>query len=152
HVHASESPLALAGLFGLSTVAALAMLVGFQTRVATVLSWYLLASLQARNPWLAAMGGDRLLRIFLFWGCLLPLDARFSIDAARDPRLRETGNRYESIAGAALLVQVALVYFATGWLKKTSRWLDGTAVFYVLHLDYYATSFGVWLREYATPL
>ena len=57
---------AQAVLFAVALVAALAMLVGWRTRTATILSWLLLASLHARLP-LVLHGGDLLLRMMLFW-------------------------------------------------------------------------------------
>ena len=58
------------------------LLVGWQTRWVTVASWVLLTSLQSRNP-IALNGGDAILRLLLFWSMLLPLGARWSLDAAR---------------------------------------------------------------------
>ena len=77
----SGSPKIQALLFMLAGVVALALLVGYRTRAATILSWLLLLSLQARNPAIM-QGGDMLLYLLLFWGIFLPLDARFSVDAA----------------------------------------------------------------------
>jgi hypothetical protein len=71
-------------LFAIAALVAIALLVGYRTRLATVLL-ALLASLQARNPTLI-QGGDNLLLLLLFWGMFLPLGARFAIDAALDRR------------------------------------------------------------------
>lgn len=58
-------------LFALAALCALCLLLGYKTRIATVLSWLLLLSLQNRNP-LVIQGGDHLLRMLLFWGMFLP--------------------------------------------------------------------------------
>src|SRR5262245_25220903 len=63
-LHGSAAYVAL--LFGLSALAALALLLGWQTRAATIVSWVLLISLQTRND-LMLNGGDVLLRLMLFW-------------------------------------------------------------------------------------
>ena len=52
------------GDFGL---VALALLVGYRTRIATIFSWVLLISLQARNVFIT-QGGDALTVVLLFWG------------------------------------------------------------------------------------
>ena len=96
--------------------------VGWHTRIATAVSWALLVSLHARNPWLASMGGDALLRLFLFWGMFLPLGARLSLDARREPALARAPAQYVSAATVALLGQVCLVYFATGAQKSGELW------------------------------
>ena len=79
-------------LFAIAAVIALALLVGYRTRLVTVLSWLFLASLQARNPTLI-QGGDNLLLLLLFWGMFLPLGARFAIDAALDRSASEAPER-----------------------------------------------------------
>ncbi|HEU5074016.1 MAG TPA: hypothetical protein VFU02_07580, partial [Polyangiaceae bacterium] len=67
-------------LFGFAGVIALMLLVGYQTRVATILSYILLTSVQGRN-YLILQGGDDILRTMLFWSMFVPLAARFSVDA-----------------------------------------------------------------------
>lgn len=152
HVIAGASPLAVAALFALAAAAAVALAVGWHARIATAVSWALLVSLHARNPWLASMGGDALLRLFLFWGLFLPLGARMSLDARRNSALRAAPDLYVSAASAALLGQICLVYFATGAQKSGELWADGTAVRYALELDPYATRFGTWLLHEAAWL
>ena len=62
-------PFLVAGLFaGL-------LLVGYRTGLATCVSWFMLLSVQARNP-IILQGGDVLLRLLLFWGIFLPLGER----------------------------------------------------------------------------
>jgi predicted DCC family thiol-disulfide oxidoreductase YuxK len=139
-------------LFALAALIALALLAGYRTRLATVLSWLFLASLQARNPTLV-QGGDNLLLLLLFWGMFLPLGARFAIDAALDRRAGEAPNAYCSVATAALLVQCMSVYFFSAFLKSGPAWWpDGTAVYFALHLDHLATPFAVWFRQFAPVL
>jgi hypothetical protein len=121
-------------LLAIHALAALALLLGLQTRLATVLTWLLTVSLQNRNP-LVLQGADDLLRLLLFWSMFLPLGARWSLDARRikDP----TPPRVVSVATAALLVQVAVLYAATS-LEKTGReWRDGSAVWVVLSHDHF---------------
>ncbi|SFR31026.1 MULTISPECIES: HTTM domain-containing protein [Halorubrum] len=78
----SGEPWAIASLFAVAGGVALALLVGYRTRLATVVSWLLLFSLHARNP-MVLNSGDGLLRMLLFWSAFLPLGARWSVDAVR---------------------------------------------------------------------
>lgn len=134
-------------LFILAALAALCLLVGYRTRLAQLVSFLLLLSLQVRNP-IILIGADELLRVLMFWGLFLPLGARYSVDAALNPE-PATEPHHFSAAGAALLIQVMAVYFFTALLKSDPMWLpEGTAVYYALQLDQMATPFGVWLRQF----
>ena len=61
---------------------AVALLVGYRTRLATIGSWILLASIHVRLP-VVINAGDTLLRVLLFWSIFLPLGAMWSVDARR---------------------------------------------------------------------
>ncbi len=137
-------------LFLLAGVIALALAVGYRTRLATFLSWALLTSVQWRNPAIL-QGGDILLRLLLFWGMFLPLGARFSVDSALDDRRDKEDNAYFSVATAALLIQCMSVYFFSALLKSDPVWIpDATAVSYALRIDHITTSFGVWFRPFSS--
>ncbi len=53
-------------LFVLAGAFAVALLVGYKTPLATIVSWILLASLDSRNL-VVLDGGDTMLRVLLFW-------------------------------------------------------------------------------------
>lgn len=135
HVLASGHPTAEASLFGLQALAAIAILVGWHSRIATLLCFYLVASLQIRNPYVSGMSGDMIMRVQLMWGLFLPMDARWSLAALRGRARRLEGPRIVSLATAAMLLQVAVIYVAAGLHKFTPSWNDGTAVYYVMNLD-----------------
>ena len=119
----------LAGLF------AAAMLIGYRTKITTIVSWFLLMSLQNRNP-IILQGGDNLLLMLLFWSMFLPLGARFSVDSALNRRDSQISDRYFSIATMALLIQCMSVYLFNAILKSGDDWLpDATAIYYIIHLD-----------------
>ncbi|MDY7080948.1 MAG: HTTM domain-containing protein, partial [Halobacteria archaeon] len=67
-------------LFVVASVFALMLVVGYRTKVATVVSLVLLVSLHLRNP-VILNGGDSLLRRLLFIGIFLPLGEQWSVDA-----------------------------------------------------------------------
>lgn len=132
-------------LFAVAGLAALALLVGWHTRLATGASWFLLLSLHARNP-MVLQGGDDLLRLLLFWGMFLPLGARASADRLLRRGGGPPGNRVVSAGAAALLLQVCFVYWFAAALKSDPAWRsEGTAVYYALSLDQFATPLGKYL-------
>ncbi len=136
-------------LIVLHLVAALCLIAGWRTQLVAVVSWVLLCSLQARNP-LVLHGGDTVLRVMSFWAMLLPLGARWSADERRGivSCFAERGFVF-SAASMALLLQVAMIYWFTAMLKYGAAWTrDGTAVYYAMSADQFATSAGVWLLQF----
>ncbi len=147
--HLAHGSLAWQGaLFAVAAALAVALLVGWHTRLATAGSWLLLMSLQNRNP-LLHYGGDNVLVLLLLWSLFLPLGARFSLDAAgaMPPRSGSRGV-VASWGSAGLLVQVACLHFFSALHKRAPEWIpDGTALEYALHVDKFVRPFGVVLRE-----
>jgi len=138
-------------LFAINAAIACALLVGFRTKLMTVLSWFFLISLHNRNS-LVTQGGDVLLRLFLFWSIFLPLGARFSYDhfKGKYPKLK---NHFFSAASFAFVMQILILYFCAASHKISDNWIkDYTAVYQALNADHFATSLGVWLRELRWPL
>ncbi|MDB5235460.1 MAG: hypothetical protein JWR44_2453 [Hymenobacter sp.] len=124
---------AQAVLFVVAAALAVAMLLGYHTRLATVASWVLLVSLQNRNP-LIGQGGDDLMRMLLFWGIFLPWGRVWSWDARGRPLPERLD--YFSAATVAYIVQLALLYWCTALLKSGAEWTtDGTALYYAFSLD-----------------
>jgi hypothetical protein len=134
-----------AALFVVAGLFAVALAVGWRTRLATFASCFLLVSLHARNP-LVVHGGDVLLRALLFWGLFLPLGARWSLDARRRTSGPAPGAPVASAASAALIFQLCFLYWFSAALKTDPVWrTEGTAVYYALSIDAFATPFGHWL-------
>ena len=132
-------------LWGVATLFALMMLVGYRTRFATVMSWALLISLQGRN-YMVLQGGDVLLRLLLFWGMFLPLGACWSMDVALDESPERPPRRVTSAATVAALFQTGLVYLFTAALKSGEEWFAGTAVYYALSIEQFTNPLGQWLQ------
>lgn len=137
---------AVASLFAVQALVAVALIVGWRTRWMTGISWALAVSLQMRNP-LVINAGDVLLRMLLLWGIFLPLGAAWSVDARS--RLRPAATRVLNVYTVALVVQVTAVYITTVLFKTGEPWWDGTAVYRVVHLDLFARPLGVWARDQA---
>ncbi|UPV76502.1 HTTM domain-containing protein (plasmid) [Halorussus limi] len=151
------SPWAVGLLFLVAGAFAVALAVGYRTRLATVVSFVLVVSLHARNPVLLN-GGDSMLRRLLLWGAFLPLGRRWSVDAlrrARDGARRETerSGRVASVASAALLLQVVLVYTTNAVYKlRGELWVSGEAILYVFNLDQLTVGLGETLAQYPALL
>ncbi|MDH3625183.1 MAG: HTTM domain-containing protein [Myxococcales bacterium] len=133
-------------LFLVAATFALAMLVGYKTRIATVTTWVLLCSLQTRNPAICP-AVDNALRLFLFWSMFMPLGAVWSVDQLLHPKRHR--NPYLSVAGVGFMAQLAFIYIFTVIQKSDPAWReDFTAIYYALSLDDMATSIGLALRSY----
>jgi hypothetical protein len=136
-----------AALFVVAAACASMLLVGYRTRLATVASWVLLASLHGRNPYIGDLG-DEVLRQVLFWCMFLPLGRCFSLDARRQASTCASGPHL-SIATVALLGQLVIVYFVGAVLKSGDDWgRDGTAIYYMLSQDWMVKPFGRSLLAY----
>lgn len=137
-------------LFLLHALAGLAFLVGWKTRWATFFTWFLTLALHARSP-LLLHSGDVYLRMMLFWSLFLPLGARYSVDglaAETVARKQPLPTRIVSFGTAAILLQVAFMYWFSAMLKTAPEWRSlGNAVYYALSIEQYALPLGQWLRE-----
>lgn len=149
-VHAlSGQPIVQAILFSLAGLIALALLVGYRTRLATIATWALVVSLHNRNPALI-FAGDDVLRALLFWAMFLPLGACYSIDSALNTSAQKLPKRILSAATLALTLQQCWIYmFSAAFKAKSSVWWpDGSAVYYALSYDQYVAHLGQFLLNF----
>jgi hypothetical protein len=126
------------------------LIVGYKTRIATILSFLFVISLDNHNP-LITSHADSLFRLLFFWAMFLPLGERWSVDAVQ----RETPGRpvIANLASAAMLFQMLYMYVVNGALKTLSNsWVSGTATPIVFGLDDMTYFLAVYLREYPTLL
>jgi hypothetical protein len=125
-------------LFWVSLVAAIFLTVGFLTRLNTVLVFLCLASIQQRNLFILH-GGDTFLRVAGFFLIFAPAGAALSVDRwIRIRRGKETTEIQPRSPWAQRMIQfqLALLYFVSFcWKLKGTAWIDGTALYYVYHLD-----------------
>lgn len=138
-----------------SGFAAFALIAGYRTRMATVISWFMLISLHQRTGILSS-GADDLLRVLAFWAMFLPIGARYSLDAAMDrtsmsaksPSTALSRETFYSVATFAILMQVMYVYWAGALLKTDNQWTtDFSAVYHALSAEHYASTLGIWFRD-----
>ncbi|WP_123620328.1 HTTM domain-containing protein [Halorubrum sp. CSM-61] len=147
-------------LFIVAGLAAIALAVGYRTRLAAAVSLVLLASLQARNPFVLN-AGDTLLWQLLGAGLLCPIGARWSVDAVRrrgqgaapgahPPTERA---RFAGPASALLLAVVIAVYVSNAVVKlRGEAWPAGEAVETVFRLTYLHGPLGGLVPENAALL
>jgi predicted DCC family thiol-disulfide oxidoreductase YuxK len=154
-------------------------LVGYKTRVFHVLSVVALVSLTARNVLLENAGNYAAIAL-LFFTAFLPCGRRFSLDAlvasmrarhektaddlndrgGQEPDFgagapaapeRALGYSPTSIAALAVTLQIALVYLCTALQQSGEAWKDGTALYYALFAERWASNLGVSLRGSLSP-
>lgn len=144
-------------LFVIAGIFALMLLLGYRTKLASFMSWLLLASLLNRNE-LILQGGDLLLVVMAFWAMFLPIGARWSFDAALQPEYKTQPNQhpfnssqsqsYFSVATVAVIFQVLALYFFTALLKNGPTWrYPFEAAHYAVSLQHFATPIGFSLSE-----
>ncbi len=147
HYWSSGSTTAVAMLFVLSGLAAIALLAGWRTRIMTVVCWYLLASLLIRNP-LVTFAGDRTLQLLLFWSMFLPLGARWSMDSRRATE-GPVSNTFVSVSSFALLLQVGLIYWFSAVFKLLAPiWPGGEGVAVALSVEALVKPLGLWIAQF----
>lgn len=124
------------------------MLVGYRTRLAVFATWLMMLSLSVRNP-LVLDAGDSVQRTMLFWSMFVPLGAAWSMDARTSPRDRNDAQAVTSVATAAILLQLLVVYFGAAMFKMNPIWTrEFSGVYYALHCDPFATTLGRTLRDH----
>ena len=133
-------------MFALAAAAAVGLIIGWKTKLMTIVSWALLVSLHHRNP-IILQSGDFLIRCILFWLIFVQTGSCYSVDAALR-RHRQSKHQF-TFPGVILMLQVALMYLFAASLKNSPIWWpEGTATYYTLQLDQYTTSFGSWLGQF----
>lgn len=138
----SGEPIAQAVLFLIAAFFAFSLLIGYKTKISTIVSWFLLISLHSRNP-MILQGGDIVFRMILFWAMFLPLGNAYSVDALNSKQKKE---KIFSFGVVGIYIQVASIYFFSALLKTGDEWFpDGTAIYYALSIDQFATPIGSWL-------
>jgi hypothetical protein len=128
------------------------LLLGYRTRLFTILCWIFLLSLHNRNP-LIQQGGDDLLRMLLFWGIFLPWHSHYSLDSRRSGQMPLPSNQYRSLAGLAYVYQIFYMYFFSALLKSSPEWnSEFTALYYTLSLEQIVTPVGHYMHQFGDVL
>ena len=136
-------------LFSLLIASTTSLLIGYQSRLSSIVTWILMVSLHAKSP-LICYGADRLLAVLLFWAMWLPLGRHWSVDS----KLSLAGGCViRSGASFAYTLQVALVYWMNAITKCDPTWRrDFTAIEQTLKIDSFSTHFGGALLQFPALL
>lgn len=142
--------------------AAFCLLLGWQARLAALLSWLLYNSLTLRNVWLSYIA-DRYFHILLLYAALLPCGRRFSLDRALSKGSQVDGSKSsdddDQVAGlpvASLLfkLQILWIYLDAGWGKLNDPlqgWSFGATPLSALDTYTRHTHFAIWLYRALGP-
>lgn len=129
----------VAVLWAFACVVAVAITVGWRTKLACFLAFVLIVAFQWRNP-LILDGSDLVFRFMPLWLMFANAGGLWSIDAER--RVRSAAGRGWALPVRILELQVAWIYLATGIEKLGGNlWVNGTAAYYALQLEH---TFGRW--------
>jgi len=129
----TTDPTLTALLFVVHAIVGMLLIVGYRTRLVTVVAFVFVVSLDLRNS-LVLSYADVLFAWLLLWALFLPLGERWSVDAVHRPRSpKET---ITGIAPVLILGQMVTMYVVNGIHKSTSTlWTSGDAAVLVFGLD-----------------
>jgi hypothetical protein len=143
-LHVRSDPTFVWSIYAVMLASAVAMTLGWRTRITTILTWLLVNQIYDYSPIFYA-GGDTVLRVMLFLGVFMRWGEAYSLDTWR--------RRRKAILGGATIVpalrkipawplrlmmlQLSIIYCATGLLKSGGTWWAGTAMYYAMNLDHF---------------
>ena len=125
-------------IFWIALASAVLLTIGLFTRTSSIVAFVCLNSIQQRNLYITH-GGDTFLRLAGFFLIFAPAGAAFSVDHLIGVwRGKDASHiQWQSPWAQRLIqIQLSLMYLTAFLLKmKGATWLQGTALFYVYHLD-----------------
>lgn len=142
--HLRSDPPFVFAVFTATAASLLAMIAGVYSRLSTLVAWFLVNTIYTYSPILYT-GGDTVVRNFLFLGLFAGWGEAYSVDSwRRRSRAILAGARevppLRRIAAwpiRLMMLQLTIIYCATGALKAGITWFDGTALYYALCLDHF---------------
>jgi hypothetical protein len=141
------TPLVIA-FFIVWAIVAFALLVGWQTRLMSLLNLVLLVSVINRNQ-LVVTGADSVMQVLAFWSLFLPLGQFYSVDA----RLRPAQSLPTTYAFPVRMfqIQIALIYIFTVIFKLQGvTWRSGDALYMAMQLRMHTFPLAEWLLANAS--
>lgn len=139
----------------------IAYTIGYRTKLAQILVVMCQVSLANRNL-ILQNGGIVITTVVAVWTTMLPLGARFSVDALRASlacarersaaeladraAMRVAPRRFVRVAYFGILLNYGFVYYFNCVHKRGSTWRDGSAVHWVLWQNRINTIWAAWLR------
>lgn len=143
-LHLRSDPFFVFTLYAIMLGALASMIVGWRTRTASIVAFVLVEMFYRYSP-IFYTGGDTVVRIFLFLGMLSGWGNAYSIDSWRRRRkaiLRGAKSvpALRKIAAwpmRLMMLQLCIIYSATGMLKSGDTWANGDALYFALNLDHF---------------
>lgn len=122
-------------VWAVGLVAAVALTIGYRTRLAAVLVFVLMVSVSRQAP-LAFNAGDGLLRVIAFYLVFMPAGSAASVDRwLTDPEHVWNFPRRAPWALRLAQVQLSVIYLSTVWEKSGGvLWRNGSAVSYAMRI------------------
>ena len=133
-----QTDFAIRAFFYVFLAAAFCLTIGLGTRISSIVVFLCLTSLDQRNLFILH-GGDTFLRVSGFFLIFAPAGAALSVD--RLLRIRRGTEPIEirprlPWAQRMIQLELAILYIVSFWWKmKGGAWIEGTALYYVFHLD-----------------
>jgi predicted DCC family thiol-disulfide oxidoreductase YuxK len=162
-LHAFSSLAEVRSVMALMLAAFVCYTLGYKTKLAQILAFVSITSLDARDLFVEN-GGDVLVNIMAAITMALPLGRRFSIDAliaslrarreaspaALNDRSRPLppDNAVVSLVVLLLFLQLATIYFFNAVHKSGEGWHNGSAIWWFLQQNRIVTHLGVFIREH----
>lgn len=112
------------------------VMIGYKTKISTILLFILIVSLQNRN-YAILNSGDTVMRCLLFAMIWAPCGNCYSVDASLARKANRPLKKIVPILGVRLIqLQFAVIYLSTALFKFNGvDWVDGTAVYYTSRLE-----------------
>ncbi len=127
----------IAAFFWVCLIFTVLLILGLWTRVSSIAVFLCLASIDQRNLFMNH-SGDTFLRVTGFFLMFAPAGAAFSLDRLIHVRRGREAREITPVAPWAqrmIQFELMLVYlFSFWWKMKGNTWLNGTALYYVMHL------------------
>lgn len=158
---AFSTPTEVKVAFVLTALAYVPYLIGYRTKIAQVVAFVLVTSINCRNIFVEN-GGCIVVGIVAGWTMFLPVGDRFSVDAVlksmrarreNTARALEDRSIYEpyrvphrSLAVLAIVLQIFAIYFFNTVHKEGDTWKNGESIHWVLWQNRIATVWTAWLR------
>jgi hypothetical protein len=130
-----HSDAAMYVLYGILVLGAICLLIGYHSRLASLVVFLGVLTLERRDPFIFN-SGDVLVRNLAFYLMIAPTGVSLSVDRWRKEKDRFWEYPARAPWGLRLIqIQLSLAYAATVWAKVSgTTWNNGTAVSYALRL------------------
>lgn len=117
-------------------ICSLFVMIGYKTKISTIVLFILMVSLQNRN-YAILNSGDTVMRCLLFAMIWAPCGRCYSIDASLAYKAGQRLKKTVPLLGIRLIqIQFAVIYLSTALFKFNGEdWIDGTAVYYTSRLE-----------------